>query len=139
MAKVNPYINFAGNTEDAFNFYKAVFGGEFLSIQRFSDTEFGAQMPENEREMIMHVSLPIGSNIILMGTDFVPSMGQQLTPGNNFSLALSTDSVEQADNYFSELSAGGTVTMPLETASWGAYFGMLTDKFGLGWMVSIPA
>jgi PhnB protein len=136
MATVNPYLNFNGNTEEAFNFYKSVFGGEFITLQRFKDTPFGEKMSPKEREMIMHIALPIGKGTILMATDFVESMGQHLTPGNNFSLAIGPESEAEADKFFKALSVGGQVTMPLEKAFWGAYFGMLTDKFGIQWMVN---
>lgn len=136
MATVNPYLNFNGNTEEAFNFYKSVFGGEFTSLQRFKDTPFGGQVAEGDREKIMHISLPILKDMILFATDSLESMGQKLEVGNNFSLSISPDSEEQANKLFSALSEGGQITMPLEKAFWGAYFGMATDKFGIQWMVN---
>jgi PhnB protein len=136
MATVNPYLNFNGNTEEAFNFYKSVFGGEFTSLQRFKDTPFGDNVAENDREKIMHISLPILDGTILLATDALDSMGQKLEVGNNFSLCISPESEEQADKLFSALSEGGQITMPLEKAFWGAYFGMATDKFGIQWMVN---
>jgi uncharacterized glyoxalase superfamily protein PhnB/predicted alpha/beta hydrolase family esterase len=136
MATVNTYLNFNGNTEEAFTFYKSVFGGEFTTFQRFSDTPHGEHLPANEKDKIMHVSLPIGKGTILMATDFLESMGQKLIAGNNFSIAVSPDSKEEAKKLFDGLSAGGTVTMPLEDTFWGAYFGMFTDKFGVQWMVN---
>ncbi len=136
MLSINPYLNFQGNTEEAFNFYKSVFGGEFVMLQRFSDTPHGATIPENERNKIMHVALPIGQNLILMGTDVLESMGQKAEPGTNFSLAIGPSSEEEAEDIFKKLSAGGQVTMPLEKTFWNAYFGMLKDKFGIHWMVN---
>jgi PhnB protein len=136
MATINPYLNFNGNTEDAFNFYKSVFGGEFLGIQRFKDTPQAGQLPKEVQEKIMHVSLPIGKGNILMGTDALESMGHPLTMGNNFSIAIEADSKNEAEKLFSGLSTGGQVTMPLTDAPWGAYFGMFTDKFGVQWMVN---
>lgn len=136
MAAVNPYLNFPGNTEEAFNFYKSVLGGEFLGLQRFKDTPYGDQVPVGDREKIMHIALPIGPNTVLMATDALESMGQTPTPGSNFSLAISPDSEEDASRIFHGLSAGGKVTMPLEKMFWGAYFGALTDKFGIQWMVN---
>lgn len=137
MATVNPYLNFAGNTEEAFNFYKSVFGTEFIGpVQRFKDTPFGAQMSDEDKEKIMHIALPIGNNVILMATDSLESMGHTRTTGNSFSLAISPDSEEQATTLFNALAEGGTVTMPLEKAFWGAYFGTLTDKYGVQWMVN---
>jgi PhnB protein len=135
MANINPYLNFPGNTEEAFNFYKSVFGGDFLVIQRFGETPFGGKMAENERGKIMHIALPTGKGMI-MATDALESMGQTVNPGNNTHLAIEADSKEEADKLFSGLSAGGKVTMPLEDAFWGAYFGMFNDKFGISWMVN---
>ncbi|HWB28463.1 MAG TPA: VOC family protein [Chitinophagaceae bacterium] len=136
MTKINPYLNFMGNTEEAFTFYKSVFGTEFISLQKFKDTPHGANMSDADKEKIMHVALPIGDNIILMGTDMLESMGQTLNTGNNFSLAISPAGEEEAAKLFNALAEGGTVTMPLAKAFWGAYFGMLTDKFGVQWMVN---
>lgn len=134
MATINPYLNFNGNTEDAFNFYKSVFGTEFTTLQRFEDTPGSDKMPAADREKILHVALPIGGNI-LMGSD-TPSMGNRLSAGNNFSISISAESKEEAEKLFHALSAGGEVIMPLGDAFWGAYFGMLTDKFGIQWIVN---
>jgi len=136
MAAINPYLNFAGNTEAAFNFYKSVFGGEFLTVQRFKDSPHGGNVAEHEKNKIMHISLPIGKGNVLMATDALESMGQKLTVGDNFSIAILPDSKAEADKLFNGLSAGGKVTMPLHDVPWGAYFGMLTDKFGIQWMVN---
>lgn len=136
MATVNAYLNFMGTTEEVFNFYKSVFGGEFTMLQRFKDTPQGDTMPAADREKVMHVALPIGQGTILMGTDALESMGHSVTFGDNFSLAVSPDSQTDADRIFNGLAAGGKVTMPMGMAPWGAYFGMLTDKFGIQWMVN---
>ncbi|MEO6000869.1 MAG: VOC family protein [Chitinophagaceae bacterium] len=136
MSKVNPYLNFHGNTEDAFNFYKSVFGGEFVMLQRFKETPHGDTMSATDKEKIMHIALPIGEGTILMGTDTLDSMGQTLTVGNNFSFAITPESEDQANTYFKALVDGGKVVMPMEKAFWGAYFGMLVDKFGIQWMVN---
>jgi PhnB protein len=136
MATLNPYLNFNGNTEEAFNFYKSVFGGEFISLQRFSDTPHGESMPANEKHKIMHVALPVGKGNILMGTDLLESQGQTLKQGNNYHLSLHPESKDEADQLFNGLAAGGQVTMPLEMAFWGDYFGMCVDKFGISWMVN---
>jgi PhnB protein len=136
MATVNPYLNFNGNTEEAFNFYKSVFGGEFITLQRFKDTPGCENVAESDRGKIMHIALPIGNGNILMATDALDSMGHSLTPGNNISLSLNVDSEEEASRLFNGLSAGGQVTMPLDKAFWGAYFGICTDKFGIQWMVN---
>jgi PhnB protein len=138
MASINPYLNFPGNTEEAFNFYKSVFGGDFAFVQRFKDgpEQPGGKVPAGLGDKIMHISLPIGKSNMLMGTDAMEEMGQKLTAGNNFHLTVSADSKQEADKIFQALSAGGKVTVPIETAFWGAYFGMVTDKFGIQWMVS---
>ncbi|MDJ1502569.1 VOC family protein [Xanthocytophaga agilis] len=141
MATINPYLNFNGNTEEAFLFYKSVFGGEFVSLQRYKEvpemeTEAKTNLTEDDREKIMHVSLPIGQNAILMGTDVLEAYGQTLTEGNNFSVAIGTDSEAEADKLFNGLSEGGTITMPLQKTFWGSYFGMFNDKFGIQWMVN---
>lgn len=136
MSTVNPYLNFHGNTEEAFNFYKSVFGGEFMAVMRYKDMPEADKIPAAELDKIIHISLPIGKNSILMATDTLDSMGQKLIPGNNFSLSVSPDSKNDAEKIFSKLSEGGKVIMPMENAFWGAYFGMLTDKFGIQWMIN---
>ena len=137
MASINPYINFQGNTEEAFNFYKSVFGGEFAAVMRFGETPGCDEMPvaEGDKDKIMHIALPIGTSV-LMGTDMLESMGQKLEEGNNFSIAINPDSREDADRIFAKLSEDGKVEMPLADAFWGDYFGMLRDKYGLNWMVN---
>jgi PhnB protein len=136
MAAVNTYLNFNGNTEEAFNFYKSVFGGEFTMFQRFKEIPGGDKMPAGDQEKIMHVSLPIGKGTLLMATDALESMGQKLTYGNNFSVAIAADSEDEANKLFHGLSAGGKVDVPLDKTFWGAYFGAFTDKFGVKWMVN---
>jgi PhnB protein len=142
MATINPYLNFNGNTEEAFNFYKSVFGGEFAAVMRFKDMPQseggcdGQQVSENELDKIMHIALPIGSSNILMATDMLESMGQTLIEGNNYSISINAESREEADKLFGGLSEDGKVEMPLADAFWGDYFGMLQDKFGVRWMVS---
>lgn len=139
MVTINPYLNFAGNTEDAFNFYKSIFGGEFAFMQRFKDTPEAGRVPDPEKEKIMHVSLPIGKGNTLMATDALESMGHKLTVGNNFYLSVEAESKDEADRLFRGLSAGGKVTMPQADTFWGSYFGMVNDKFGVQWMVSYTA
>jgi PhnB protein len=136
MATINPYLSFMGNTEEAFNFYKSVFGGEFTGIQRFKDIPEGDKMSAEDQEKIMHVALPIGGGNVLMGTDTLESMGHSLTVGTNISLSISAESKEEAEQIFNGLSEGGKVEMPLADAFWGAYFGMFADKFGVQWMVN---
>ncbi|BAV08346.1 PhnB protein [Filimonas lacunae] len=140
MATINPYLNFPGNTEEAFNFYKSVFGGEFLALQRFKDAPADApgcsDMSKADGEKIMHIALPIGKSNVLMATDALESMGQKLEAGNNFTLSLFTESEEETERLFNGLSAGGTIQMPLEKTFWGAYFGMFIDKFGMRWNIN---
>jgi len=134
MAKINPYLNFDGNTEEAFHFYKSVFGGEFIFLQRMKETPDGNKLKPEEQNLIMHIALPIGENI-LMGSDIVESMGHRLRVGNNTFISVSIQTAEEAERIFNQLSADGLVHMPLQKTFWNAYFGILTDKFGIQWMV----
>ncbi len=136
MPTFNPYINLPGNTEEAFNFYKSVFGGEFTTLQRFSETPVADRVPAAERNMIMHVALPVGKGNVLMGTDALESMGHKLTFGNNFNISIEADSKEEAKRIFDKLSAGGKIEQPIKDEFWGAYFGMFADKFGIRWMIN---
>ncbi|MDN3670133.1 VOC family protein [Echinicola jeungdonensis] len=136
MTSINPYLTFDGNCEDAFNFYQSVFGGEFTYVGRFSEMPSEFTVSDKDKNKIMHISLPISKETTLMGSDSVSSFGPSPIFGNNFSISVNTDSKEEADRVFKELSAGGKVTMPMEKAFWGDYFGMFTDKFGINWMVS---
>jgi PhnB protein len=135
MATINPYLNFLGNTEEAFNFYRSVFGGEFAVLQRFKDVPDCGPISETDKNKIMHVALPIKGNM-LMGTDALESMGRTLTIGTNISLSLNTESEAESDKLFNALSKGGKVEMPLQKMFWGAYFGMCKDRFGIQWMVN---
>lgn len=139
MISVNPYLNFQGNTEEAFNFYRSVFGGEFLAVMRFKETGEGEKMSAEDAEKIMHIALPIGSNITLMGTDALESFGQKVNMGNNSYLCINAESRENADHLFNALSEGGKVEMPMADMFWGDYFGSFADKFGLQWMISYAA
>lgn len=134
MNSLNPYLNFNGNTEEVFNFYKSVFGGEFAMVMRFGDTPGCENMPETEKNGIMHIALPIGSNV-LMGTD-VPKSMEQVTAGTNMSISVNVSSREEADRVYNGLSAGGKATMPINDMFWGDYYGMLTDKYQIQWMIS---
>ena len=136
MAAINPYLSFNGKAEEAFNFYKSVFGGELASFMRWKDNPQCADFSERDREQIMHVALPIGKGNVLMGSDSPESMGQKLTEGNNFRIAIAPDSKEEADRLFKDLSAGGKVEMPLQDMFWGGYYGAFSDKFGVQWMVN---
>ena len=135
MALINPHINFNGNAEEAFLFYKSVFGGEFARVTRFKDlsnTEF--PMAEDEADKIMHIALPIGKNL-LMGNDVPEFMGKTNENENRSKISISTASKEEADLLFNGLSAGGQIEMPIEESPWGSYFGMFRDKYGIEWMV----
>lgn len=136
MLNVNPYLNFNGNTEEAFNFYKSVFGGEFITLMRVKDMPEGEKMPPDAQNKIMHVALPISKNTILMATDALESLGQKLTAGNNFYISLETETKDEAGKIFKKLSDGGKIEMPIQDQFWGAYFGSFADKFGVQWMVS---
>jgi PhnB protein len=135
MATINPYLNFNGKTEEAFNLYKKIFGGEFITLQRIKDTPMAKDFPANEQNKVMHVSLPIGKNI-LMASDILESMGHRLTNGNNYSISVNASSEKEARSIFNQLAEGGTITMPMKVEFWGALFGMVNDKFGIQWMVS---
>jgi PhnB protein len=135
MAAFNPYLNFNGNTEEAFNFYKSVFGGEFAMIMRFRDAPENENMPPEVLDKIMHIALPIGNGNMLMATDSLESMGQKLVVGNNHYFMLGVDSKEEADSLFAKLSVNGKIEMPLQDTFWGDYYGAFTDQFGIQWMI----
>ena len=137
MATFHPYLNFAGNTEEAFNFYKSVFGGDFTSVNRFKDVPAGDEpLPPGIEDKIMHISLPIGGGTILMATDAIESMGHKLIEGNNSYISINPDSKEEADTIYNKLSVGGKIEMALSDQFWGAYFASFTDKFGTNWMIN---
>jgi PhnB protein len=139
MATINPYINFNGNAEEAFNFYKSVFGGEFGSVVRFKDlesTEF--PVPENEANKIMRIVLPIGGNT-LIANDVPESMGPVNENENRSKIAVYTETKEEADKLFNGLSEGGSVEMPMAQSPWGTYFAMFRDKYGIEWTVEFDS
>lgn len=136
MKSVAIYLNFQGNTEEAFNFYKSVFGTEFTGIYRFKDTPAKDQMPADVHDKIMHISLPITKDVSLFGTDAIESMGQHLNMGNNVYVYLDVESEAEADDLFKKLSEGGKVEMAPAKQFWGAYYSSFADKFGLQWMIS---
>jgi len=135
MTQINPYLNFKNSCEEAFNLYRSVFGGDFQMVARMTDIDVGMPIPEGTENLIMHISYPIGGNI-LMGSDCPEGWGPQIEIGNNYSVSVTVDSKEEADRVFKGLSEGGTQTMPMDNAPWGSYFGMLQDKFGVNWMIS---
>ncbi|OFY50543.1 MAG: glyoxalase [Bacteroidetes bacterium GWF2_41_31] len=137
MTTVNAYLTFNGHCEVAFNYYKSVFGGEFPYLGRYKEMPpmDGQTFPPEDGERIMHISLPISKETVLMGCDSSGAFGMTSSMGDNISLSLNTDSQAEADRLFNALSKNGTVKMPMSKTFWGAYFGMCTDQFGINWMV----
>jgi PhnB protein len=138
MTTINIYLTFNGDCEAAFKFYKSAFGGEFLTMSRFKEMPPDPNFPVDEADMekIMHVTLPISKETVLMGSDTGGEWAAHFKQGNNFSVSIGTDSKEEADRLFYILSEDGKVTMPMSDTFWESYFGMFTDKFGIQWMVS---
>ncbi len=139
MAHINPHINFNGNAEEAFNFYKSVFGGAFSKIMRFKDlgnTEH--PLSEKEANKIMHIALPIG-NTVIMANDVPEFLGRVNENENRSKIFVSAESKAEADKIFNGLSAGGTVEMPIDNSPWGTYFAMFRDKYGIEWMVEFES
>jgi PhnB protein len=134
MKQVSPYLNFAGNTEEAFQFYQSVFGGE-LGILRFQEFGDAMNIPEQDRNKVAHAHLSLGTNM-MMATDTLESLGQQLTVGNNFYIFIETDSVDETEQLFNALSSGGDVEMPLQQTEWAERHGICKDKFGVQWMLN---
>ena len=135
MTTVNVYLTFNGNCEEAFNFYKSVFGGEFARVVRFKELSGpGIQIAEHEANKIMHIALPIGNNL-LMGNDVPEYLGRVNEKENRSKITVSPESREEADRIFQKLSEGGEVEMPMADSPWGSYFGMFRDKYGIEWMV----
>ena len=135
MALINPHINFNGNAEEAFNFYKSVFGGEFAKITRLKDIS-SPEFPvaENDKNKIMHIALPIGKNF-LIANDVPESMGRVNENENRSKISITAESKEEADKLFNGLSEGGSVEIPMTESPWGSYFAMFRDKFGIEWIV----
>ena len=135
MAQINPHINFNGNAEEAFKFYRSVFGGEFAIIMRFKDIS-SPEFPVTEKEAnkIMHIALPIGKNV-LMANDVPESMGKTNENENRSKISISAESKEEADRLFNGLSVGGQIEVPIGDSPWGSYFGMFRDKYGIEWIV----
>lgn len=139
MAEVNIYLTFENQCEAAFNFYKDAFGKEFAHIAKFGDMppqEGQPPIPEAELNKVMHVSLPISKETIIMGSDVPSNQNYPIIQGNNYSISINTYSTEEADNLFGKLSADGKIIMAMNKTFWGAYFGMFTDKFGINWMIN---
>jgi len=139
MTSISIYLNFNGNCEEAFMFYKSVFGGEFETLNRFKEmppNDNAEPLPEELGEKIMHVSLPICNETVLMGSDVGGEWSKSFKQGNNFAISVNTDNQNEATRIFNAIAEGGKITMPLAKTFWEAYFGMLTDKFGVNWMVN---
>lgn len=136
MKSINPYLNFPGNTEEAFNFYKKIFGGEFPGgVFRFDGTPGSENLSPTDKQKIMHIALPMGSSNMIMATDALGSFGQKVNFGNNIYIHINTESKAEADKLFKGLSDGGNPEMPMADQFWGDYFGSLVDKFGVQWMI----
>lgn len=131
MNTVNAYLSFNGTCESAFNFYKSVFGGDFSYIGKYKDMP-DMPVPDEQKELIMHISLPIGNGTEIYGADAL----EPIVSGTNFSLSVNAESEAEAVRIFDALTSGGTIDMPMENTFWGALFGMCTDRFGVHWMVS---
>lgn len=136
MRTINPWINFNGNAEEAFTFYKSVFGGEFTRIVRFSDlASDDFQVPENEANKIMYIALPLGKHNVLIANDVPEFMGPVSENENRSKIVVAAESCEEADKIFNGLSAGGAVEGPIGDSPWGTYAGMFRDKYGIEWIV----
>ena len=134
--KVHPYLNFDGRAEEAFNFYKSVFGGEFLANMKMSEVPDGDKLSKEDQNRTMHIALPIGKDTLLMASDIMPSAGHVLQPGSQTYIMLAPKSRQEADRLFNGLSKGGKVEMAMADMFWGDYFGSFIDKFGIRWMIS---
>jgi PhnB protein len=137
MKSLNPYLNFNGKTEEAFIFYRSVFGGDLASLQRFKDIPGRENIPADVANQIMHIELPIGKVGILMGSDSPESMvGRKINMGNNINLIIEAESEAEAKMLFDKLSAGGKVDQPLQKTFWGAMYASFSDKYGVLWMIN---
>ena len=138
MPVINPYLNFPGTCEEAFNYYKSIFGGDFTYVGRFSEmpADPNFELSEEDKNKIMHISLPISKETMLMGSDSGGEWAPHLTVGNNIAISINAGTREDADRIFNALAEGGQVTMPMADMFWGDYYGMCTDKFGINWMMS---
>ncbi len=136
MKAFHPYLNFPGTTEHAFQFYRSVFGGEFANLQRFGDLPNADQTPAEDRNKILHISLPLPNGTVLMATDACDSLGHKLQVGNNFYINIDADDETEVTKLFTALSAGGKIEMTPQKTFWGAFFAMCTDRFGVQWMMN---
>jgi PhnB protein len=136
MLNINAYLHFMGRTEEAMNFYKSILGGEFTIFGRFRDVPGAENMGPEDQKKIMHISLTTKNGSVIMATDSLESMGQQVNFGNNVHLCIQAESETEVDKLFTALSTGGKVEMPVNKTFWGAYFGMCQDKYGVQWMIN---
>ena len=141
MARVNTYLNFQGQTEEAFTFYAKTFGTEISMLSRYADTPgMGpVELPSDERDLVMHAELPIIAGHVLMATDMLRSMQQETRIGNNTTLCLEVDGRDEADRLYAALSDGGSEGSPMADMPWGAYWGVTLDRYGIRWMISHTA
>lgn len=139
MTSVNIHLTFNGNCEEAFNFYKLVFGGDFLYIGKYNEMppQKDISVLENEKDKIMHITLPISNETMLMGNDNLKAFNSPIVIGNNFRISIKLDSKDEADVLFNKLSKGGQITMQMNDTFWGSYYGMTTDKFGINWKLNV--
>ncbi len=138
MAKFNPYLHFLGNTEEAFAFYKSVFGDEYIRVVRFGELPPSPdfKLPEEHLNKIMHIALTLANGNVLMGSDAIMEYpDRKFTFGDNFHIAISAESMEEADNLYNKLSVGGRIDMPIAPSPWGSYFGMFVDQYGVQWTI----
>ena len=136
MLDLNPYLHFAGNAAEAMNFYKRIFGGEFLVYTPYKSLPGGEKMPAADQEKFVHIALSVGKGHTIMATDIITTMGHELHQGNSYHICIEAESEAEIERLFSTLSEGGKVEMPLNKTFWGAYFGMFRDKFGVQWMIN---
>jgi PhnB protein len=136
MRGLDIYLHFNGTSEMAFSFYKSVFGGEFLAMQRYKDIPGGDKMNTEDQEKMIHISLKVAPDITLMASDNLASHQNQLVMGNNYHICIQADSEKEANKLFQALSKDGKIEMPMNKTFWGAYFGMCQDKFGVFWMIN---
>ncbi|MCK0145918.1 VOC family protein [Arenibacter sp. F26102] len=134
--KVDPYLNFDGNAEEAFVFYKSVFGGEFSANMKMSEAPGGEELSQEDKNRTMHIALPIGNDTLLMASDIIPSAGHVLQPGSQTYIMLTADSRKEADRLFNGLSKEGDIEMKMADMFWGDYFGSFIDRFGIRWMIN---